>query len=239
MNRQMTRQIDGHPYKDRDTRNQFIAENFKSYIGKTVLNIGGGGEHFLKKYLSQEINYFELDIAGQPDLKINLEKDLPLPIDNAQYDTVICTDVLEHVDNLHLVFDELVRVSSKYLIISLPNAVTDVLAYFKDKPYRGNTLEQKTKYGKYMKFYGLPLEKPLDRHKWFFSYSDAEEFLFYKACKLNVEITELFGLNYHSPKITGKFVRILVKNFLGETALRNIFCSVLWCVIKVDHKKIS
>ena len=36
-------------------------------------------------------------------------------------DCVVCTDVLEHVNNLHEVFEELIRITKRYVIISVPN----------------------------------------------------------------------------------------------------------------------
>ena len=38
--------------------------------------------------------YIQIDIAGNPDIKLNLEKDLPLPFDDSSFDTVIAMDVL-------------------------------------------------------------------------------------------------------------------------------------------------
>ena len=36
------KKFDNPPYIDRDSRNAFIATEFKEYIGKSVLNVGGG-----------------------------------------------------------------------------------------------------------------------------------------------------------------------------------------------------
>ena len=108
-------------YSNRKQRCQFVARSFKDYIGSSVANIGGGGLKYLRSFLDDDIAYLEVDINGEPDLLANLETDLPLPIENNSWQTVVCTDVLEHLDNFHDVFDELVRISSQYLILSLPN----------------------------------------------------------------------------------------------------------------------
>ena len=76
-------------------------------------------------------------------------------------------DVLEHLDNIHEIFDELCRVSSKYIIISLPNPYNDFMNFI----FKG------TKYNKNLKFYGLEPEKEVDRHKWFFSSTEANNFI--------------------------------------------------------------
>ena len=54
-------------YNNREERNKFISEVLHLYLGNSVLNIGGGGEKHLKKYLPEYIDYQELDIAGKPE----------------------------------------------------------------------------------------------------------------------------------------------------------------------------
>ena len=220
----------GTQYTTRDERNEFIVNELSKYIGSSVLNVGGGGQKYMKKYLNNDIKYFELDIAGTPDIKINLEKELPIPADSNSYDTVVCTDVLEHLDNFHDVFEELLRISNKYVIISLPNCTSEVLTYFRDNYYHGSEYE----FGKYMKFYGLPLEKPEDRHKWFFSYVEAEEFFKYKSKKLGFNIAEMFPIGYYAKNNSFKSnVLRSVLNVIGsENTKKNLFSSAFWIVIE-------
>ncbi len=68
------------------------------------------------------IKYVGVDIIGDPDIMINLERDKLKIFDDNNFHTVICTEVLEHLDHIHEVFDELCRVAkntllSRYLII--------------------------------------------------------------------------------------------------------------------------
>lgn len=231
------KQIKHVPYNDREERNKFIVSQFGKYLGTKVLNVGGGGQQYLQKFLSEEIVSFELDIVGNPDLKVNLERELPIPIDDNAFETVICTDVLEHLDNLHDVWLELIRISSRYVIISLPNPLCGSLMYVMEKPYKNNSLNNRKTFGKFMKFYGLPYEKPVDRHKWFYAITEAEEFIEYQADKFDLRIREMFTVGYDSNSLRGKLLRALIRVLLGNEARKNLFCQALWCVLEKPHGK--
>ena len=98
MNNGFTKQIkENDLFSGRDSRNKFVADFFKDYIGKKVVNIGGGGKKHLEKYLKDDVEYFEIDIDGTPDFKLNLEKDLPLNFKDNEFDTVV-SDVLIKMD---------------------------------------------------------------------------------------------------------------------------------------------
>lgn len=226
------------PYSNRRERNQFVAQELSDYIGQTVLNIGGGGQKYLKEFIDPSIQYYELDIAGDPDLKIDLEKQLPIPAEDNSYETVICTDVLEHLDNFHDVFDELIRISSKWIILSLPNAARDALAYYRNQIYlQDNSLERKMNYGKHMKYYGLPFNKPLDRHKWFFSYTEAEEFIQQKAQEKNLTIQEMFGIGYNKKGLMPTLKRELTQLIKGEDVRKNAFNFCIWTVLEKGGRR--
>lgn len=154
--------VDYVNFHKRDERNRYIFGRFQKYFGKKVLDIGC--DKAVLKTLITDIEYVGLDISGTPDICLDLEKVDRLPFDDSSFDCVICADVLEHLDNLHLVFSELLRVTGKYVIISWPNNWVNARA-----PIRRG-------YGSFMN-YGLPVEKPEDRHKWFFSISEAKHFV--------------------------------------------------------------
>ncbi|MFZ5365193.1 MAG: class I SAM-dependent methyltransferase [Patescibacteria group bacterium] len=220
-----------YPYSDRESRNKFIAAEFGQWLGASVLNIGGGGRHHLKKYLAADKQYFELDIDGDPDLKINLETDLPLPVADRQYQTVVCTDVLEHLDNLHRVFGEIVRISGKYIILSLPNAFADCPSYFLGKPYQNDSIERKKHFGKYMKYYGLPYEPPPDRHKWFFSFTEAEEFIDYQIHKYNLKLVTAMAIERES-NLPGRVATRLLCLLGGRNLGKDLSLKTIWCVFE-------
>jgi hypothetical protein len=220
-------------YSNRQQRCQFVAASFDKYLGNSVANIGGGGSKHLRAYLDPSVTYFEVDNNGNPDLIANLETDLPLPLEDNSWETVVCTDVLEHVDNLHNVFDELVRISSQYIIISLPNPFESTFkSYALNHPERRKTDIEREVYGRYSKFYGIPYKCPIDRHKWFFSYTDAEDFFYYKASEHRLQIKELLGLGYYGENLTKKFIRLLVALLLGDDTRKNLFNRSIWVVFE-------
>ncbi|MEK6921753.1 MAG: class I SAM-dependent methyltransferase, partial [Nanoarchaeota archaeon] len=49
---------------------------------------------------------------------------LSLPFPDNSFDVVICSELLEHMDAYKKVADELVRISKKHIIITVPNELT-------------------------------------------------------------------------------------------------------------------
>ncbi len=175
-------------YKSREERSKWLVERFRKAISNSskLLDVGCYNAD-LKKHLTDNISYTGIDIAGKPDIFINLDEIDKLPFEDNHFDTVICADVLEHLENIHLIFDELCRVSKKYIIITLPNAYAVIPEFIKGKKYAQN-IEKRLQYGKYSKFYGLPYEKPADRHRWFFAFDESVDFLNYRAKKFDFKI---------------------------------------------------
>ena len=52
-------------------------------------------------------DYVSVDIVGEPNFKIDLEKERLSSFEDNSFNTVICTEVLEHLNNLHDVFDDI------------------------------------------------------------------------------------------------------------------------------------
>jgi predicted SAM-dependent methyltransferase len=223
-------------YTSRETRNKFVSERFGEYLKGRVVNIGGGGKKHLSKYINPS-EYLELDIEGEPDFKINLETEYPISIDSNQFDAVVCTDVLEHLEQFHRVFDELLRISNKYVIISVPNA----LPFFTKYLFRRKATELKSKneleYGVFCKFYGLPLEKPLDRHRWHFSYTEARRYFRHHSKLKNYTIIEEFPVGMNSDGFLGLIIRKLVRLIFGADVELDFFAKVYWCLIEKKDLK--
>jgi 2-polyprenyl-3-methyl-5-hydroxy-6-metoxy-1,4-benzoquinol methylase len=63
-----------------------------------------------------------------PDIKITKGNIYELPYKDNSFDLVLCTEVLEHLEKPQAAVKELVRVSKKYLVISVPNEPFFMLA---------------------------------------------------------------------------------------------------------------
>ena len=184
---------------NREERYEFIFKLFKNFIKNSVLDVGCS-EGYLKKYLTDDIKYVGIDIEGDPEFIVDLEKDKLTMFKDKSFFIVICTEVLEHLDNLHEIFDELARVSKKYIIISLPNSWFQ----FKFPLIRGKS---KTDF----RFYGLPKNNPPDRHKWFFNYEQALEFVKYRAEKNNFVINTYFPMPIHYKSIRNSILDLIFR----------------------------
>lgn len=154
--------VDYVNFYKRQERAKYILEKFQKYFGKKVLDVGC--DQAILKTLIDDVEYIGIDVSGTPDICLDLEKVDRLPFDDNTFDCVICTDVLEHIDNIHLIFSELLRVSKKNVIIAWPNNWVNARVPIE----RGH---------RSFKHYGLPVEKPQDRHKWFFCLSEAKHFV--------------------------------------------------------------
>jgi len=195
---------------------RLISVNFTNI--KNILNVGGGGERHLSKYLKEK-NIFEIDISGDNDLEINLDKVDRLPFCNNQFDTVVCLDVLEHLENFHKILNEITRVSSRYIFISLPNCSSLFL------PILLNKRRFKKKEGYFHKYYGLPIDYPHDRHRWFFTVQDIEYFFLDFAKKNNLIVNFLS----HNRK---KFFYRFLKFFFGERLIKELFLNSIWIILE-------
>lgn len=146
----------GH-YSNRAGRAQFAAANFAAYLSGRVLDVGCG-EAFLKAHIG---HYVGIDIVGAPDVRVDLERGA-LPFGDRSFDTVICIDVLEHLEEFNDVFAELFRVARRYVIVSLPNMYA---LGFRLRCLRGRVIAKE---------YSL---MPRNRHKWLPGFSEARDFM--------------------------------------------------------------
>lgn len=199
-------------FESRDARSRFVAEKFNPYLQESVLDVGCYAAPL--RHLLKTARYTGIDIAGAPDIHVNLDSVSRLPFEDGQFSTVICIEVLEHLDNLHRIFDELVRVSSCYVIVSLPNCWRDAR-----RPMERGMGE--------FAHYGLPLEKPLDRHKWFFSLSQAQAFLLGMATKHDLNVMDLFATEQRRPALIKRLRHLL---YSGEAYL-NRYAQTIWIVL--------
>jgi SAM-dependent methyltransferase len=207
-------------FPSRESRSRFVCSRFAEYLNELVLDIGCF-EAPLRDLLSSA-TYTGVDIAGNPDITLDLERTERLPFADGAFNCVLCIDVLEHLDNLHVIFDELVRVSKQYIIISLPNCWCDA----RQPIGRGQG---------HIGHYGLSLQKPQDRHKWFFSLSEARKFLDGQAEKLGLRFEEMFVTE--KPRIS--LVRLLRRIRYPGHRYHNRYGHTLWAVLEKTHPNSS
>ncbi len=199
------------PMWHREQRAEFIARRFARYLTGKVLDVGCDKARL--RQLVPGIDYLGVDVGGTPDLSVNLEKE-QLPFPDGSFDCVVCSDVLEHVDNLHANFAELARVTRGCIILSLPNNWAN--ARHPIARGRGS-----------IGHYGLPPDLPADRHKWFFNLSEAKEFVEAQAGRYRLIIAEMFTVEKPRPALV-RWLRRL--RYPIQMSYLNRYSQSLWTV---------
>jgi predicted SAM-dependent methyltransferase len=187
-------------FKDRKERADFIVEHFKKNIddSQSILDVGCD-DNVLKNLIGPKVT--GIDLYGTPDYTVNLESELLSRFTDNQFDLVVCTEVLEHLEKFHMMVDELLRVARKQVLISLPNCFDLYTKY---------NIVFNNKAGKY---YGLPLSVPEDRHRWIFGWQTLDTFFKDYCQKNNLVLSENF-LNFNFPStFKGNLAKILIKTF--------------------------
>lgn len=214
-------------YTDRETKARYVWQKYKPLLNGRILDVGADECH-LKQYLPKNVEYVGIGLGGHPDRHIDLEKE-KIPFEDSSFNCVLCLDVLEHLENIHEAFDELCRVTKRNVIISLPNPWNSLWNSWQ------NGDEQP---GQALKFYGLPLEKPSDRHKWFFSAEEAEIFIQHRAKKNQMRIIQMDyqGVDteqaWHHKLLTIPRTLKLKSIFRSNFPLKNIYAGTLWVVLE-------
>jgi SAM-dependent methyltransferase len=203
--------IESASFNTRTARSEYVSNRFAPILRGDILDVGCF-EAPLRDLL-KDCKYFGVDIAGRPNLQLNIDSAEPLPFPDNSRDCVLCIEVLEHLENLHHVFDELVRISRQYILVSLPNCWRDA----RQPIARGRG---------HFAHYGLPLQKPQDRHRWFFSHTEAREFLEHQASRHHLNLVEMFATEPHRSPL----LRLLRKaRFPGDRYL-NRYAQTTWAL---------
>jgi SAM-dependent methyltransferase len=182
-------------YRTRQERLDYLQVNFSQFLQGKVLDVGCN-EAYLRPYLGPS-RYIGVDLIGNVDVQVNLE-DGVLPFAGSIFDCVVCLDVLEHLEEIHSMFPELIRVTRGYAIVSLPNPFAQYWPLF----FRGGGNADK---------YGLPPDRPPDRHRWFFNYDEAKTFLITMAHRNNARILRIVPIPIVED---GVFWKVAVKQLL-------------------------
>ena len=120
----------GRIYAHRYGRSHDVLDDYGTHLQGRILDVGAGDQAtFFRGTFGN--NYESLDIGDGYKIVTRNERDAishvynlegrPLPFEDKSFDCVMCMDTLEHVDDPHLLLGELLRVSSKHVIVSLPN----------------------------------------------------------------------------------------------------------------------
>jgi len=198
-------------YYDRESRYKFLVYEFEDLIKGEILDVGCD-KKYLRDFVGDDVNYTGIDRNSTAEVYMDLEKDSLLSL-NKKFDTVICTDVLEHLENIHKIFDEMLEISKGNIIISLPNAWFE----FKKIPLLKNS----------GKFYGLPVDIPEDRHRWFFNFSEAKNFIEKKSAGKAKEV-----IFYPYFNKSNRLVKSIAKLILSSNKYLDLFSPTLWAVIR-------
>lgn len=200
-------------FHSRDVRTRYMANRFKPFLKGRVLDVGC--DKAVLKHMLPDLCYVGVDFSGAPDIQLDLERIRYLPFADASFDCVICTDTLEHLDNLHAVFGQLIRVAKGHVILSLPNNWVNARRPIQ----RGKgTFEH----------YGLPAEAPTDRHKWFFNLSEALAFVQQQRHRYPITVTDAHVTEKPRPV----FIRALRRLcYPSQMRYLNRYAHTLWIVL--------
>ena len=210
----MNTEVDYVRFLDRDDRARYIVDRFGRFLEGPLLDVGCDQARLRK--LRPDLEYVGVDIGGEPDLVLDLEQVERLPFDDGQFACVLCSDVLEHLDKIHQLFAELIRVTNRRVIISLPNNWCSA----RKRIGRGH--------GK-IAHYGLPPEPKLDRHKWFFSATDAVDFVNAQLKKHDLTIEQM--IVNEKPRFWGtRFIRRL--RYPRFWHYQNLYGHTVWWTLR-------
>jgi len=209
---------------DRETKAVYVYKKYSPILVGNILDVGADA-CYLKQHLGKDVSYRGIGLGGKLDQQVDLEKEL-IPFGSNTFDCVLCLDVLEHLENIHAVFDELCRVTKRWVIISLPNPWHTFYSMLRNGYYGENCP---------MKFYNLPPEPPEDRHKWFFSMGEAEKFILYRSAKNEMKVVQMDseGISGEGAGIRGLLRRLATRILFSQTVdLRNLYAGTLWAVLE-------
>ncbi len=198
----------------REERVRYVVGRFQKYLASPVLDVGCDKAYM--RAMCPDADYTGIDLAPEADLRLNLEQTERLPFEDNSFQCVFCIDVLEHLDNLHSMFQELVRVSKGFVVISWHNCWVNARLPL----YRGHGN---------ISHYGLPLERPVDRHKWFFNLTQSLEFIQAHEKDGQFRIKELFAGEKPRPALLRKVRRV---RYPRQTDYLNRYAHTLWTVLE-------
>ncbi|MCI0618246.1 class I SAM-dependent methyltransferase [bacterium] len=202
-------------FRIRSDRPAFIGNRFGKYLKGKVLDVGCD-EAVLQELLGKD-RYSGIGMTKESAVRVDLEKTGRLPFHDNSWDTILCLDVLEHLNNLYEMCDEIFRVAKENIIISLPNCWSQA----RRSLAKGSGA---------IWHYGLPPTPPPDRHKWFFNTEDALHFFHQQAVsRPSIEMVELVVLENHRPMINRIWRRL---KYPSRMQYLNLYPNTVVCVFR-------
>ena len=127
-------------YKTKNPLKKYVIANFLNEIitklrecaAKSVLDIGSGegiASNIIGKNINANMDMLDVSIDSLKIAKKNVKSNkicgsiYNLPFRDNAYDTIMCLEVLEHLDEPARALKEIKRVSRSYAIISVPNTL--------------------------------------------------------------------------------------------------------------------
>lgn len=196
-------------WRSRKDRSRFVRDMSEKLKVASVLNVGSGGKRELASISPDGLKVFDIDMEGECDLKLNLDAVDALPFGDSEYDLVCAMDVLEHLEKFHHTSEELLRVSNKYVLISLPNSAAEFLGVARNRLSDQNDNSR----GYFSKYYGIPVLAPMDRHRWWMYPQDIVRYFETFAKHHNCKVT-YFG---PTQSISRRLLRLLIGKRLYTT----------------------
>lgn len=216
-----TRFFTNFKYTSREDKPEYVWWKYREILQGEILDVGAD-QCGLKKFLPDRTKYIGIGLGGSVDVEIDLEKG-KLPYEDNRFDCVLCLDTLEHLDNIHEVFDELCRVTSKYLIISLPNPWAGFMNMLRGGYYKHTELP--------IKFYNLPTHLPEDRHKWFYGAHEAERFIKERGKLNGMEVLQIDRENA-SLNLKSRLYRMALKLIVHrDVDVDSLWSGNVWAVL--------
>ena len=196
--------------KNRDLKRFIDAIGLITGDYDSILDVGCR-DKVLKNFIKKDVKYQGIDYKDSNEVVgHNLENGIPFT--DKSFDIVFALDVLEHVENIHFLFDEILRVSKDEAIIALPN-----MSYWK---FRLRFLKGKDISNKYI----FSSVRVLDRHRWITSYNSAVNFVSKNSAENEITIQKGF-YQYRS-----KTLRLIDSYF--SLKFPNLFTYVVFFHIK-------
>jgi hypothetical protein len=181
---------------------------------QSILDVGCR-DCVLKKYLKPEIKYYGNDLFQNTYESVNYVGDINSLSIAEKFNCVTAIDILEHTDDPYTIFDNLVSLTNRFLIINLPNC------------YDLKSVYKFTLKGQLGDKYNFGVENSLDRHRWLMNNNQICNFYDHKARQHNLKMS-LVPIKYGSKKLNitsifGNLSRYLLPDRLTTESVIGVF----------------